>query len=149
MAEQKEKKKSRGGAVAGGAAALALAAYLLLGTPGLDIGLGNGGGLLPGSGNAPAQEQSVGENGAQTEAAPAEQDGLRDGTLTILIREDGIEYEGESVTAEELQTLLERDYAEGETAIEVVDDHAIKADYDGVIALLSDLSLPYEAKTAN
>ena len=66
-----------------------------------------------------------------------------DGALTIVVREDKLLYEGRELTIEQLEEALLRDYKAGSSALELKDDHAIKAAYDEVKALLQKLSLPY------
>ena len=66
--------------------------------------------------------------------------------LMIRVKENGIEYQGRPVTLAELEQALLTDYQEGKT-VRLVDDHAIKAAYDEVQALLDQLKLPVETES--
>ncbi len=65
-----------------------------------------------------------------------------DGVLTVTVREDKLLYEGQEVTLAQLEENLLKDY-KTETAVELKDDHAIKAAYDEVTALLQKLNIPF------
>ena len=56
--------------------------------------------------------------------------------------EDELLYEGQEVTLVQLEENLLKDY-KAETAVELKDDHAIKAAYDEVTALLQKLNIPF------
>ena len=123
---------------AAGVGAVALLAMLLGGRFGLGMG-GNGGeGLLPAQDSAPEPVQAE----TETEEVVQEPD---DGVLTITVREDGLDYEGKSVSISELEAALLSEYKEG-ASVELVDDHAVKASYDEVCALLQQLSIEYTEK---
>ena len=49
------------------------------------------------------------------------------------------------MTLAQLEESLLKDYKAGTTAVELVDDHAIKAAYDEVNALLQKLNIPFPA----
>ena len=66
-----------------------------------------------------------------------------DGVLTIVVREDKLLYEDREVTLTELEENLLQNYKAETCTVELQDDHAIKAAYDEVSALLEKLSIPY------
>ena len=157
-----KRNRHTGGKVTAGAVILAL--LLAGGHFGLGIGRG-GGGLLTGEAMESAKEsasqavesaketvtetaQKAEEKAAEVvetvqekvEEAAAPQD---DGVLTVTVREDKLLYEGEEVTLAQLEENLLRDYKAGDTTVELRDDHAIKAAYDEVTALLQKLSIPF------
>ena len=66
-----------------------------------------------------------------------------DSVLTISVKEDKLLYEGREVTLSQLEERLLQEYKAGSTAVELKDDHAIKAAYDEVKALLQKLSIPF------
>ena len=150
-----------GKAIIGGALLLALLAG---GHFGLGIGR-DGGGLLTGQALETAQEtvsetaqeaqekvtetvekvQEKAQEAVETvqekvEEAAAPQD---DGVLTVTVKEDKLLYEGEEVTLAQLEENLLKDYKPDSTTVELRDDHAIKAAYDEVTALLQKLSIPF------
>ena len=146
-------KRSRhtGGKVAGGAVLLAL--LLAGGHFGLGIGR-EGGGLLTGENMQNAAETvAQGVESAKetlTEAAETVQEVVQeavtpqdDGVLSITVKEDKLLYEGQEVTLAQLEEALLKDYKAGDTTVELKDDHAIKAAYDEVNALLSRLNIPF------
>ena len=144
MANATRNKRSRhtGAKVTG--AAVIIAALLAGGHFGLGIGRGEGGALLPNQ-EAPAAQTAVAETAEETtEAAPAENP-ADDGVLGITVREDGVYYEGEAVTLDELGEALLKDWKDG-VGVTLTDDHAIKSTYDEVTALLDKLSIPYTAE---
>lgn len=61
----------------------------------------------------------------------------------ITVRQDAVLYMGETLTLAELRAALLENYREGEVTL--VDEKAIKAAYDGVTGLLSELAIPYKA----
>ncbi len=65
-----------------------------------------------------------------------------DGVLTVTVKEDKLLYEGQEVNLAQLEENLLKDY-KAETAVELKDDHAIKAAYDEVTALLQKLNIPF------
>lgn len=132
MAEEKKRGKT-GRRVTTAAAAAAL---LLLAGSGVRSG---GWGLLPGDGESilPQKEQSQ-----TVEAAEAPEAAEDDGVLTVSVRENQISFEGQPVTPAELEEALLRAYSEGKE-VELVDDGAIKADYDTAAAVLDKLGIPY------
>lgn len=157
-----KRNRHTGGKVTAGAVILAL--LLAGGHFGLGIGR-DGGGLLTGEALETAKEsasqavesaketvtetaQKAEEKAAEVvetvqekvEEAAAPQD---DGVLTVTVREDKLLYEGEEVTLAQLEENLLRDYKAGDTTVELRDDHAIKAAYDEVTALLQKLSIPF------
>ena len=154
MEENKRSQRNRhtGGKVTAGAVILAL--LLAGGHFGLGIGR-EGGGLLTGEALETAKEtvtetaEQVQEKAEETvetiqekvEEAIAPRD---DGVLTVTVQEDKLLYEGQEVTLAQLEENLLKDYR-AETAVELKDDHAIKAAYDEVTALLQKLNIPFTA----
>ncbi len=155
MEENKRSQRNRhtGGKVTAGAVILAL--LLAGGHFGLGIGR-EGGGLLTGEALETAKEtvtetaEQVQEKAEETvetiqekvEEAAAPQD---DGVLTVTVKEDKLLYEGAEVTLAQLEESLLKDYKGDATAVELRDDHAIKAAYDEVTALLQKLNIPFTA----
>ena len=153
-----------GGKVAGGAVLLAL--LLAGGHFGLGIGRAEGG-LLTGEALQAAKETVV-ENAeaakeVMSEGVEAVKEALTgtaeptqepvpvqeivvaedDGVLTITVREDTLLYEGREVDLGQLEESLLQDYKADTSTVELQDDHAIKAVYDEVSALLHKLSIPF------
>ncbi|MBR2604589.1 MAG: hypothetical protein IKE11_02730 [Clostridia bacterium] len=153
-----------GGKVAGGAVLLAL--LLAGGHFGLGIGRAEGG-LLTGEALQAAKETVV-ENAeaakeVMSEGVEAVKEALTgtaeptqepvpvqeivvaedDGVLTITVREDTLLYEGREVDLGQLEESLLQDYKADTSTVELQDDHAIKAVYDEVSALLQKLSIPF------
>ena len=156
MEENKRSQRNRhtGGKVTAGAVILAL--LLAGGHFGLGIGR-EGGGLLAGEALETAKEtvtetaEQVQEKAEETvetvetiqekvEEAAAPQE---DGVLTVTVKEDKLLYEGSEVTLAQLEESLLKDYRGDATAVELRDDHAIKAAYDEVTALLQKLNIPF------
>ena len=153
MEENKRSQRNRhtGGKVTAGAVILAL--LLAGGHFGLGIGR-EGGGLLTGEALETAKEtvtetaEQVQEKAEETvetiqekvEEAITPQD---DGVLTVTVKEDKLLYEGAEVTLAQLEESLLKDYRGDATAVELRDDHAIKAAYDEVTALLQKLNIPF------
>ena len=153
MESNRNPKRNRhtGGKVTAGAVVLAL--LLAGGHFGLGIGR-EGGGLLTGEALETAKEtvtetaEQVQEKAEETvetiqekvEEAIAPQD---DGVLTVTVKEDKLLYEGSEVTLAQLEESLLKDYKGDATAVELRDDHAIKAAYDEVTALLQKLNIPF------
>lgn len=134
MDEKSEKKRGKGGRRLTTAAAAA-AVLLLAGR-----GLGSGGwGLLPGDGDSlqPSSEQ------VQSVEKTGEQQAEDDGVLTVRVHENTIFLEDAEVTAEELEEKLLSLWHMNDP-VELVDDGAIKADYDAAAAVLERLNIPYE-----
>ncbi len=141
-----KRNRHTGGKVAGGAVLLAL--LLAGGHFGLGIGR-EGGGLLTGEAlqavTETAQETVVEtaekvQEKAEEVVTPQEQD---DGVLTITVKEDKLLYEGKDVSLSQLEQNLLKEYKIDSTTVELVDDHAIKAAYDEVTALLQKLNIPF------
>ncbi len=156
MEENKRSQRNlhTGGKVTAGAVILAL--LLAGGHFGLGIGR-EGGGLLTGEALETAKEtgtetaEQVQEKAEETvetvetiqekvEEAIAPQD---DGVLTVTVKEDKLLYEGSEVTLAQLEESLLKDYKGDATAVELKDDHAIKAAYDEAAALLQKLNIPF------
>ena len=158
-----KRNKHVGGKVAGSAALLAL--LLAGGHFGLGIGR-EGGGLLTGQAwqeatetiahNAQSAREVIGETvegakkvfddatGRTQETVEVTVASLQDdGVLTVMVQEDKLLYEGEAVTMAQLEERLLRDFKGETTPVELRDDHAIKAAYDEVHALLQKLSIPF------
>lgn len=138
MAQEEKKRGKTGRRVTTAAAAAAL--LLLAGN-----GVRNGGwGLLPGEGNSllPEKEQTQAVETVEAEEPASAED---DGVLTVSVHESQISFEGENVTPEELEEALLRVYGEGKR-VELVDDGAIKADYDSAAAILDKLNIPYAVR---
>ena len=148
-----KRNRHTGGKVTAGAVILAL--LLAGGHFGLGIGR-EGGGLLTGQALETAQEkaaetveqvQEKAQEAVETvqekvEQVAAPQD---DGVLTVTVKEDKLLYEGSEVTLAQLEESLLKDYKGDATAVELRDDHAIKAAYDEVTALLQKLNIPFTA----
>ena len=146
-----KRNRHTGGKVTAGAVILAL--LLAGGHFGLGIGR-EGGGLLTGQALETAQEKAaetveqVQEKAQETvetvqekvEEVAAPQ---ADGVLTVTVQEDKLLYEGQAVTMAELEEKLLADYKADATSVELRDDHAIKAAYDEVSALLQKLAIPF------
>ena len=136
-----KRKRHTGGKVAGGA--ILLAALLAGGHFGLGIGR-EGGGLLTGEKAQSAKQTLVEttETAVETVTEAVQQIVVDDGVLTITVREDKLFYEGKETTLAQLEEKLLKEYKAKSTTVELKDDHAIKAAYDEVKALLQKLSLP-------
>ena len=141
-----KRNRHTGGKVAGGAVLLAL--LLAGGHFGLGIGR-EGGGLLTGEALQAVTEtaqETVAETAekvqekAEEVVTPQEQD---DGVLTITVKEDKLLYEGKDVSLSQLEQNLLKEYKIDSTTVALVDDHAIKAAYDEVTALLQKLNIPF------
>lgn len=141
-----KRNRHTGGKVAGGAVLLAL--LLAGGHFGLGIGR-EGGGLLTGEALQTVTEtaqETVAETAEKVQekveevVTPQEQD---DGVLTITVKEDKLLYEGKDVSLSQLEQNLLKEYKIDSTTVELVDDHAIKAAYDEVTALLQKLNIPF------
>ena len=150
MEEKKRSPKRNnhtGGKVTAGAVVLAL--LLAGGHSGLGIGR-EGGGLLTGENIQNATEtvtqtaqdakETMVETAEKVQEAVAPKD---DGVLTITVKEDKLDYEGQEVTLSQLEEGLLKDYKAGTSTVELKDDHAIKAAYDEVKALLQKLNIPF------
>ena len=154
-----KRNRHTGGKVTAGAVILAL--LLAGGHFGLGIGRG-GGGLLTGEAMESAKEsasqaventkEAVTETDRKTEEKTGEtaqekvEEGTApqdDGVLTITVQEDKLLYEGQETDMTQLEESLLRDYKGETTTVELRDDHAIKAAYDEVTALLQKLSIPF------
>ena len=134
MANQRNKKRHAG------AKATAATAILLAALAGGSYGFRHSGLNIPGVQNndkkgSPVQESTV------TEQASVQDDG----TLIVTVRNADILYRGSEVSLSQLETLLLSDYT-AEKQIILQDDHAIKATFDEVTALLAKLSMPYTAE---
>ena len=143
----RKRKRHTGRKVAGGTVLLAL--LLAGGHFGLGIGREDGGlltsGRLQGAVEAVLQTaestpEEVPETAQPVQEIVVPQD---DGVLSIVVREDKLLYEGQEVTLAQLEEGLLRDYKAETTTVELQDDHAIKAAYDEVHALLQKLSIPF------
>ena len=139
--EVKRNNNKHTGAKTGIAAAVILA---LLG--GGYFGFGGGKGVLNPSGQegeGSSAPQTVIESVSDTEIeTPTLTEEEKDDVLKIVITETGIQYEGSDVSVTELEEALLKDYQEG-LNVTVKDDHAIKATYDEVTALLSKLNISF------
>ena len=153
MDDKRNVKRNRhtGGKVTAGAVVLAL--LLMGGHFGLGIGR-EGGGLLTGEAlqNATETVTETAQNAKETVVETAEKvqetvteavSPQDDGVLTVTVKEDKLLYEGQEVTLAQLEESLLKDYKAGTNTVELVDDHAIKASYDEVNALLQKLNIPY------
>ena len=143
----RKRKRHTGRKVAGGTVLLAL--LLAGGHFGLGIGREDGGLLTSGrlqdavetvSQVVQSTQQTVPETAQPVQEIVVPQD---DGVLSIVVREDKLLYEGQEVTLAQLEENLLRDYKAETTTVELQDDHAIKAAYDEVHALLQKLSIPF------
>ena len=149
MDKKRSRKRRRhtGRKVAGGAVLIAL--LLAGGHFGLGIGREDGGLLTSGRLQDAVETVSQVVQGAQ-ETVPETAQPVQeivvpqdDGVLSIVVREDKLLYEGQEVTLAQLEEDLLRDYKAETTTVELQDDHAIKAAYDEVPALLQKLSIPF------
>ena len=149
MDKKRSRKRRRhtGRKVAGGAVLIAL--LLAGGHFGLGIGREDGGLLTSGrlqdavetvSQVVQSAQETVPETAQPVQQIVVPQD---DGVLSIVVREDKLLYEGQEVTLAQLEEDLLRDYKAETTTVELQDDHAIKAAYDEVHALLQKLSIPF------
>ena len=123
----------------------AAAAVLLLAGGGMRS---NGFGLLPNEGDSVLPEEgttTLQEAVDRRDAQPEAEAEAEDYVLTVTVREDKLFFEGEEVSPEELEEALLRAYST-EKQVELVDDSAIKADYDTAAAILERLEIPYEAR---
>ncbi len=143
MARGNEEKK--GHPVRNTAIAAALVA-MLIGGGRLGAGLGKsvGESMFLNQGKEPentgtAQTETV----QQEQPSPETAETPDDGVLEIVVREDAVLYEGEQTDLAGLEAALLRDYADG-VRVTLTDDHAIKAAYDEVAALLSTLGIEAE-----
>lgn len=164
-----KRKRHTGGKVAGGVALLAL--LLAGGHFGLGIGR-EGGGFLTAeamqnaaetvsqtyesakelvTGTAEPTLAPTAEPTAEPTQAPTAEPiqaiviPVDDGVLTVTVRQDKLLYEGRETTLMQLEEDILRDYKAGTSAVELIDDHAIKAAYDEAKALLEKLSIPFTA----
>lgn len=143
----RKRKRHTGRKVAGGTVLLAL--LLAGGHFGLGIGREDGGlltsGRLQGAVEAVLQTAESTPEAVPETAQPVQQIVVPqdDGVLSIVVREDKLLYEGQEVTLAQLEEGLLRDYKAETTTVELQDDHAIKAAYDEVHALLQKLSIPF------
>ena len=149
MDKKRSRKRRRhtGRKVAGGAVLITL--LLAGGHFGLGIGREDGGLLTSGrlqdavetvSQVVQSTQETVPETAQPVQQIVVPQD---DGVLSIVVREDKLLYEGQEVTLAQLEEDLLRDYKAETTTVELQDDHAIKAAYDEVHALLQKLSIPF------
>lgn len=134
MANQRKKKRHAG------AKATAATAVLLAALAGGSYGFRHSGLNIPGVQNNDKKSSSV-----QEESIPEQAPVQDEGTLTVTVRNSDILYRGSEVTLTQLETLLVADYT-AEKQIILQDDHAIKATFDEVTALLAKLSMPYTAE---
>ena len=133
MARQKKNKHT-------GAKVTAATAVLLAALAGGSFGISRGGFHFTGS-------QYAGTNGtvmqpSETVEKTSAQD---ESILTITVQNSEILYRGDAVALSQLEALLLSDYTEDKQII-LQDDHAIKATFDEVSALLAKLSLPYTSE---
>ena len=130
MARQKKNKHT-------GAKVTAAAAVLLAALAGGSFGISRGGFHFADSQYA----GTVMQPSETVEKASAQDESI----LTITVQNSEILYRGEAVTLSQLEALLLSDYTEDKQII-LQDDHAIKATFDEVSALLAKLSLPYTSE---
>ncbi|MBR3036708.1 MAG: hypothetical protein IKI54_05405 [Lachnospiraceae bacterium] len=147
MANNQKNVKRDGSKKGGGGktvAAVAIAA-LLLGGGGYYGLSGDGMGFLPNHSGV----VDPGSPDVITTAEPAsdvttksEQD---EKEISIRIQENELYYRGETVSLEAFEEKILKDYKDGMT-ITLQDDHAVKASYDAVKAVLDRLGYPYQEK---
>lgn len=65
-----------------------------------------------------------------------------DEAALLTVSESGVTYQGKPIALEDLRNALLTGYQEG-TAITLLDHQAIKADYDAVKAILTELGIPF------
>ena len=160
MADQKEKEKEKSSHTGAKAAGI-LAILALLGGGGY-LGLGgsagignliNGGTAIEGSStgepDGPASTEGSGSEEktseepttVSTEATSTEKDEKAE-EIRITVNEDSILCNGKELTVAELEEELLKAYEEG-TKVVLKDDHAIKAVYDEVTAVLEKLRIKF------
>ena len=162
MMKKEERRNNRrsGGKVASG--------IVVLGAAGLLYSRfmpGAGTGFLPEEGNEPGQatvsqqtmvaeevlpEEAIMEEAENSEVQDISEENLEiaeqkydynaDSILSIEVNEDKIIYEGEEITAADLEEKLLSDVREG-VSVSLTDNHARKGTFDEVKAILSKLSL--------
>ena len=158
--EERRNNRRSGGKVASGIVVLGAAGLLYSRfMPGTGIG------LLPEEGNEPGQttvsqqtmvaeevlpEEAIMEEAENSEAQDVLEENLEiseqkydysaDNILSIEVNEDKIIYEGEEITAADLEEKLLSDVREG-VSVSLTDNHARKGTFDEVKAILSKLSL--------
>lgn len=159
--EERRNNRRSGGKVASGIVVLGAAGLLYSRfMPGTGIG------LLPEEGNEPGQttvsqqtmteeevlpeEVIVEEEAENSEVQDISEENLEiseqkydysaDNILSIEVNEDKIIYEGEEITAADLEEKLLSDVREG-VSVSLTDNHARKGTFDEVKAILSKLSL--------
>lgn len=125
---------------------LLVCAAALLGGLGLGAGLGIGG---SGFSASPAEEKTDGQSDKKAEmtaaypALNATQEPVTD--YVIEVNEESILFRGQPYSLENLREALLNEYT-GEEVYELWDNHAIKADYDSVKAILEELFIEYIEK---
>ena len=148
MAEptKENKKKKGGGAKTVGIVALLAALFGGGGYFGLGIGNPNGGALpvnLPGTTAAPPDVTTEAPKEVTTAAEP--ETTTEDSILSIIVKADGLVYEGRSVTLAELEKAILSDFKAGKE-VELTDDHGKEADFRAVETLLKQLTIPFTEK---
>ena len=136
MAEERNKKNNHTGSKVAAGAIIA-AALFAGGRFGFGIGTESGTGFFN-------QNSDTGEDAAdeKTEEAVETVAENEDGVIAITVKEDGIEYNGASVTLGELEAAVLKDFKD-DVEIRLTDDHAIKSTYEEVTSLLDKLEIPY------
>lgn len=134
--EKREKKKGgAGGKLAGAALILAL----LSGGGYFGLGIGNpSGGLIPGFNTPPETTAAVKET---TVAATANPEAEK--TIRITVKEDKLLYNGKEMDIKAIQETILKDYGQ-EKKVVLVDDHGVKAVYDSLTTLLTQLNIPFD-----
>lgn len=142
MAEEKKKKKHTGRNVTIGVLAAAILGLFGWFNGGDGLGIGTGLGF-----NQPAPAQETG-----SPATPAETEPTHPGTevgdpgedeLILTVRESTVLVNGEPVAAEDLESTLSKAYTDG-VKVTLQDEGAIKATYDEVVSVLTQLDIPFE-----
>jgi hypothetical protein len=141
MEKEVRKKRPR----LGGKLLLFVCAAALFGGLGLGAGLGFGGGGFTGSpSSGQAGEETRGAKGTADLAAPEITPDLST-YFVVEVNEEEIVFRGQTHSLASLRDALLEAYNEGEV-YELWDNHAIKADYDAVKALLEELFIEYIEK---
>lgn len=137
-------KRSGGG---GKAAAAVVLAALLLGGGGYYGISGNGMGFLPDHAGiieedtqASKQNESDTEKTEETEATTTEE--KQEEAISIVVKEGTVLYQGSEIKTTAFEETLLKDYREG-IKITLKDDHAVKATYDEIKAVLDRLGYTY------
>ena len=143
MAKEKDVKRSEAKRGGGGktVAAVAIAA-LLLGGGGYYGLSGDGMGILPDHGFDPGSPDVITTAEPASDVTTTEASEKQDNVLSIRVAEEKVYYEGEEIAVTAFEEAILKDYRDG-LAIKLEDDHAVKATYDQIKAVLDRLGYKY------